>query len=71
MNWFKRKPDQREAKAIAANIEADLTFKQAAQELRDVRDVHAEALSLAMKLHQIRERNHFGESLEGLYREKK
>lgn len=71
MTWFRRKPDEREERAIAANLEADQSLAQAENQLLDASKEHARAVTLTQKLHQIRERNHFGESLEGLYREKK
>jgi len=64
MKWLQRKPNAPSPEVLAAKIQADIVHK-AAQE------GHQEALSLTQKLHQIRERNHFGESLEGLYREKR
>lgn len=64
MKWMRRKPLPPSPEVLAAKIQADLDHKQAEAQ-------HQEALTLTQKLHQIRERNHFGESLEGLYREKK
>ena len=64
MKWPKRKPNAPSVEVLAAKIQADIEHKAA-------QDQHQEALTLTQKLHQIRERNHFGESLEGLYREKR
>ena len=59
----RRKTKEPSPEILAAKIDAEIEL-QAAQE------AHVKAISLTQKLHQIRERNHFGESLEGLYREK-
>jgi hypothetical protein len=40
--------------------------EQADRQLEDATTMHAEALSLAETLRQIRQRNHFGQSLENL-----
>jgi hypothetical protein len=60
MIWKRRKrknpsPDQLEA--LRAKVHAELQLKQAEAQ-------HADALSLADKLRQVREKNHFGPSLE-------
>ena len=70
MTWFRRKPDPRLEKAEAASLEADETLAYAINQQSEVRQGTRAAVTLAQKLHQIRERNHFGESLEGIYREK-
>jgi len=70
MTWFRRKPDPRLEKAEAANLEADETLAYAMNQQGALRAEQHKAVTLTQKLHQIRERNHFGESLEGLYREK-
>jgi hypothetical protein len=40
--------------------------EHADRQLENANDLHAEALSLAETLKQIRQRNHFGQSLENL-----
>ena len=47
-------------------IEALQAREQAGRQLERATHVHAEALELAEKLRQIRQRNHFGQSLENL-----
>jgi hypothetical protein len=47
-------------------IEALQAREHADRQLAHANDVHAEALALAEKLRQIRQRNHFGQSLENL-----
>jgi len=71
MTWFRRKPDERETRADAAIAAADASIVRTDMQSAAVDKDHVKALSIAQKLHQIRERNHFGESLEGIYREKK
>lgn len=50
----------------AALVEAIKANEHAAKQLESANDMHAEALSLTDKLLQIRQRNHFGHSLENL-----
>lgn len=50
----------------ADQVEALQAREQAGRQLEEANDRHAEALNLAMKLRQIRQRNHFGQSLENL-----
>jgi hypothetical protein len=47
-------------------LEALHAREQAERQLETANDKHAEALSLAETLRQIRQRNHFGQSLENL-----
>ena len=47
-------------------VEALQAREQADRQLETANDMHAEALSLAETLRQIRQRNHFGQSLENL-----
>ena len=57
--WKRRQPTPALIEALQAREDAD-------RQLEVARDVHAEALSLAETLKQIRQRNHFGQSLENL-----
>lgn len=47
-------------------VEALQAREQADRQLESANSMHAEALSLAETLRQIRQRNHFGQSLENL-----
>lgn len=47
-------------------VEALQAREHADRQLEAANDMHAEAMSLTEKLHQIRQRNHFGQSLENL-----
>jgi len=47
-------------------VEAIEAQEQAQQQLEDAHDMHAEALTLVETLRQIRQRNHFGQSLENI-----
>jgi hypothetical protein len=47
-------------------VEALHAREQAERQLESANERHAEALSLAETLQQIRQRNHFGQSLENL-----
>ena len=47
-------------------MEALQAREQADRQLEAAHDAHAEALSLTETLRQIRQRNHFGQSLENL-----
>lgn len=47
-------------------IEALQAREHAARQLESAENMHAEALTLAETLRQIRQRNHFGQSLENL-----
>ena len=47
-------------------MEALQARESADRQLETANDVHAEAVSLAESLRQIRQRNHFGQSLENL-----
>lgn len=49
-----------------AQIEALQAREFAGRQLENANDVHNDALSLAETLRQIRQRNHFGQSLENL-----
>ena len=72
MTWFRRpKPDDREKRANAAITAADISIVEADEQSEVADTQHVKALGLVKTLHQIRERNHFGESLEGIYREKR
>ena len=57
--WKRRHPTPALIEALQASEDADRQLKVAS-------DVHAEAVSLAETLKQIRQRNHFGQSLENL-----
>ena len=60
MMWGRRKhPTPGQVEALQAREYAD-------RQLETAKDMHAEALSLANALHEIRKRNHFGQSLENL-----
>lgn len=50
----------------ADQVEALQAREHADRQLESANDMHAEALSLAETLRQIRQRNHFGQSLENL-----
>lgn len=54
-----RRPTPGQIEALQAREHADRQLQQATT-------THAEALALAEKLRQIRQRNHFGQSLENL-----
>ena len=58
-NWKRRHPSPSQVEALQAREQAD-------RQLEAANDMHAEALSLAEALRQIRARNHFGQSLENL-----
>ncbi|UVK58417.1 hypothetical protein SEA_GLOBIWARMING_24 [Arthrobacter phage GlobiWarming] len=58
--WWKSKPPP------PAQVEALHAREQAARQLESANERHAEALGLAETLRQIRQRNHFGQSLENL-----
>ena len=62
MRWVWRKRKVAPASQVEA-IEAD---QQAQQQLEDAHDMHDEALTLVETLRQIRQRNHFGQSLENI-----
>lgn len=55
----RRHPTPEQVEALQAREHAD-------RQLETASEVHAEALSLAETLKQIRKRNHFGQSLENL-----
>ena len=55
----RRHPTPEQVEALQAREQAD-------RQLETASEVHAEALSLAETLKQIRKRNHFGQSLENL-----
>ena len=57
--WKRRHPTPALLEALQARESAD-------RQLETANDVHAEAVSLAETLKQIRQRNHFGQSLENL-----
>lgn len=57
--WTRRHPTPALLEALQASENAD-------RQLEDANDMHAEALSLAETLRQVRQRNHFGQSLENL-----
>ena len=57
--WKRRHPNPALLEALQARESAD-------RQLETANDVHAEAVSLAETLRQIRQRNHFGQSLENL-----
>lgn len=57
--WKRRHPNPALMEALQARESAD-------RQLETANDVHAEAVSLAETLRQIRQRNHFGQSLENL-----
>ena len=60
MMWGRRKhPTPSQVEALQAREHAD-------RQLETANNMHAEALSLAAALHEIRKRNHFGQSLENL-----
>jgi hypothetical protein len=62
MNWKRlkrRHPSPSQLEALQAREQAD-------RQLESAHGRHEEALSLAEKLGQIRQRNHFGQSLENL-----
>lgn len=58
-NWKRRHPTPGQLEALQAREDAD-------RQLENANDMHEEALSLAETLKQIRQRNHFGQSLENL-----
>ena len=55
----RRHPTPDQVEALQAREHAD-------RQLESANEMHAEALSLAETLKQIRQRNHFGQSLENL-----
>ena len=55
-----RDPDPRDSDALAAQIHADIQHKTAQQEL-------TAAHRIAAEMRKVRERNHFGQSLQSLY----
>jgi len=57
--WRRPHPTADQVEALQAREDAD-------RQLESANDKHAEALSLAETLRQIRQRNHFGQSLENL-----
>jgi len=57
--WKRRHPNPALVEALQAREHAD-------RQLESADDMHAEALTLAESLRQIRARNHFGQSLENL-----
>jgi len=57
--WTRRHPTPGQVEALQAREQAD-------RQLEDAHEMHAEALSMAETLRQIRQRNHFGQSLENL-----
>jgi hypothetical protein len=57
--WKRRHPTPEQVEALQAREHAD-------RQLESANDTHAEALTLAETLRQIRQRNHFGQSLENL-----
>lgn len=57
--WKRRHPSVDQVAALQAREQAD-------RQLEYANDKHAEALTLAETLKQIRQRNHFGQSLENL-----
>lgn len=57
--WKRRHPTPAQVEALQAREQAD-------RQLESADDMHAEALTLAESLKQIRQRNHFGQSLENL-----
>lgn len=57
--WKRRHPTPDQLAALQAREHAD-------RQLETANDVHEEALTLAETLRQIRQRNHFGQSLENL-----
>jgi len=57
--WKRRHPSPDQLVALQAREQAD-------RQLEVANDAHANALSFAEKLTQIRQRNHFGQSLENL-----
>lgn len=57
--WKRKHPTPEQVEALQAREHAD-------RQLESANEMHAEAMSLAETLHQIRKRNHFGQSLENL-----
>ena len=57
--WKRMHPTPDQLEALQAREHAD-------RQLETANDMHAEALSLAEALKQIRQRNHFGKPLENL-----
>ena len=57
--WAQNHPTPDQLEALQAREQAD-------RQLENANDMHAEALSLAETLRQVRQRNHFGQSLENL-----
>lgn len=62
MIWKRRKPKP----PTAGQLEAIEAREHADRQLANAQDMHAEALSIAQTLRDIRKRNHFGQSLENL-----
>jgi len=59
-NWWKRRhPTPGQLEALQAR-------EHAGRQLEDAERLHAQAVSIAESLKQIRQRNHFGQSLENL-----
>lgn len=59
IRWKRQRTTQGMVEALQAREQAD-------RQLESANSMHAEALSLAETLRQIRQRNHFGQSLENL-----
>lgn len=57
--WKRRHPTPEQLEALQAREQSD-------RQLEAANEMHDEALSLAETLRQIRQRNHFGQSLENL-----
>ena len=57
--WKRPHPTPDQVEALQAREQAD-------RQLESANDKHEEALTLAETLRQIRQRNHFGQSLENL-----
>lgn len=57
--WKRRTPPPAQVEALHAR-------ETAARQLESANAAHAEAVTLAETLRQIRQRNHFGQSLENL-----
>lgn len=57
--WKRKHPSNEQVAGLQAREHAD-------RQLESANDMHEEALTLAETLRQIRQRNHFGQSLENL-----
>ena len=57
--WKRRHPTPEQVAALQAREQAD-------RQLETAHEAHVEALSFAETLRQIRQRNHFGQSLENI-----